>query len=100
MDAPSSNTPPKGLRGWWASPPRSGMRLIISPWEYRHLRAGAGLHIAGGIVLVCLAFVTLAFGGGDAKTYAWSMVFLVPGLANLAFAYWELGIAHSASAAT
>jgi len=73
------------------------MRLIISPWEYRHLRTGAGLHIAGGIVLVSLAFVTLAFGGSDAKTYTWSMVFLVPGLANLAFAYWELGIARSSA---
>jgi uncharacterized membrane protein YdfJ with MMPL/SSD domain len=37
MHAPDDNTAPKGLRGWWASPPRSGMRRVISPWEYRRI---------------------------------------------------------------
>jgi hypothetical protein len=76
------------------------MRLLISPWEYRHLRAWARVRIAGGTVLSCLALITLGFGGNDAKTYVWAMVFLVLGLANFAFAYWELGIARSASART
>jgi hypothetical protein len=31
MYAPKHNTASKGLRGWWASPPRSGMRRMISP---------------------------------------------------------------------
>src|ERR1017187_1294305 len=51
MHAPNDNTAPKGLRGWWASPPRSGMQRIISPWEYRHLRAWAGVRtrvVSGG----------------------------------------------------
>ena len=39
--------------------------------------------------------VTLGFGGDDAKTYGWALVFLLPGLANLAFACWELAIARS-----
>ena len=30
MNAPNDNTTAKGLSGWWASPPRSGMRHIIS----------------------------------------------------------------------
>ncbi|HET6865203.1 MAG TPA: hypothetical protein VFH80_04735 [Solirubrobacteraceae bacterium] len=80
------------------SPPRSGLRLIIHPWEYRHLRGFAQLHIAGGIVLACLALVTLSFGGADAKTYLWTMIFLVPGVAHLAFAHWELSIARSEAA--
>jgi hypothetical protein len=74
------------------------MQLFISPWEYRHLRLGARLHIAGGVALACLALVTLSFGGNDVKTYFWTMVFLVPAAANFAFAYWELNIARSAAA--
>ena len=37
MHAPNDNTAPKGPRGWWASPPRSGMRRVISPWEHRRI---------------------------------------------------------------
>jgi hypothetical protein len=95
MHAPNRNTAPKGLRGWWTSPPRSGMRLIISPWEYRHLRAWAGVRIASGIVLAGLGVVTLSFGGNDSKTYGWTMAFLAAAAAHLAFAYWELSIARS-----
>jgi hypothetical protein len=96
MHAPNDNPAPKSLREWWSSPPRSGMRLIISPWEYRHLRAGARLHLAGGIVFAGLAIVTLSFGGDDWKTYAWTMAFLAAALVNVAFACWELTIARSA----
>jgi hypothetical protein len=68
------------------------------PWEYRHLRFGAGLHIGGAVVLAGLGFVTLGFGGSDGKTYAWSLVFLLPAAANLAFALWQLAMVGSADA--
>ncbi len=97
---PNDNSAPKGLRAWWTSPPRSGLRLIIAPFEYRHLRGFASFRIGGGIVLASLALVTLAFGGTDAKTYAWSMVFLAPAAAHFAFAFWELNIARSLAAGT
>ena len=97
MHAPNNNTAPKGLRGWWASPPRSGMRLMISPCEYRRLRAWAGVRMASGIALAGLGVVTLSFGGNDWKTYGWAMAFLAAA-ADLAFAYWELSIARSAAA--
>ena len=100
MHAPNNNTAPKGLRGWWTSPPRSGMRLIISPWEYRHLRTFAGVRIASGIVLAGLGLVTLSFGGNDWKTYGWTMAFLAAAAAHSAFASWELSIARSAAAQT
>jgi hypothetical protein len=74
------------------------MRLIISPWEYRHLRAWARVRVASGVVLVALGLATLSFGGSDWKTYGWTMAFLAPAAANLAFAYWELRIARSAAA--
>jgi hypothetical protein len=59
---------------WWVAPPRSGMRRLIAPWEYRHLRPWAGFRFACGIALVGLGAVTLSFGGNDWKTYGWTMV--------------------------
>lgn len=100
MNAPDDSTAPEGLRGWWASPPRSGLRRVISPWEYRHLRLCAGVRISSGTVLVGLGVVTLSFGGNDAKTYGWAAAFLAAAAANLTFARWELAIDRSASART
>ena len=53
----------KGLRGWWASPSRTGMRLLIAPWEYRHLRAWARVRALTGLVAAGLCAVTVSFGG-------------------------------------
>jgi hypothetical protein len=100
MHAPIDNTAPRGLRGWWASPPRPGMQRIISPWEYRHLRAWAGVRMASGLVLVGLGAVTLSFGGNDPKTYGWAALFLALAAAQFSFAYWELTIDRSGSART
>jgi hypothetical protein len=98
MHAPIDNTAPKGLRGWWASPPRSGMRRMISPWECRHLRAWAGVRMTSGVVVAGLGAVTLSYGGNDRKTYGWTMVFLAMAAAQFSFGYWELTIARSESA--
>jgi hypothetical protein len=100
MYAQSDNTGPRGLRGWWASPPRSGMRRIIAPWEYRHLRAFARVRIAAGIVLAGLGVVTLSFGGNDWQTYGWTLVFLALAAAQFSFAYWLLTIASPGPART
>ena len=85
----------KGFRGWWASPPRTGMRLLIAPWEYRHLRAWARVRILSGFAAAGLCAITLSVGGADGKTYAWATAFLAIGVASWAFAYWELSIARS-----
>jgi signal transduction histidine kinase len=69
-------------------------RVLIRSWEYRHLRFWAGLRIGGGIVLAVLGVITLGYGGGTAKAYLWSLVFLVPAAANLAFASWQISISH------
>ncbi|MGO9891831.1 MAG: hypothetical protein ACLP0L_28575 [Solirubrobacteraceae bacterium] len=95
MQAPNNQPALTGLRARWKSPPRSGMRLIIAPWEYRHLRGFARVRIAGAILLTSLGLITLSFGGNDAKTYAWTFAFLAAAAANSAFAYWELSIARS-----
>jgi signal transduction histidine kinase len=73
-------------------------RILIRPWEYRHLRFIAGVRISAGIVSVSLGVVTLALGGADAETYGWTMAFVAIGAANLAFGYWDLNIAYRPSA--
>ena len=101
MSTPEDSTTPAGgggPRGWWASPPRTGWRRIIAPWEYRHLRAFAGVRFGAAGVAAGLALVTLAFGGSDWKAYGWSLVFLPIAAANAAFAAWELSIARSLAA--
>ena len=98
MHAPDDNSAPRGLRRWWASPPRSGLQRILSPWEYRHLRAWAGVRIASGVAVAGLGVVTLVFGGNDWKTYGWAMAFLALAVAQFAFASWELAIARSGAA--
>jgi hypothetical protein len=58
------------------------------------------LRIGGAVALTALGVITLGFGGGTGKAVAWSLVFLLPAAANLAFALWELAIADSAAART
>jgi len=95
MNAPNDDTAPKGLRGWWASPPRSGIRRTIVPWEYRHLRASGVTRIAGGSVAAAAGVVCLSYG-----VYGWAAFFLVLGALNLAGGCWYITIARSASART
>ncbi len=76
------------------------MRLLIVPWEYRHLRAWARVRIVSGAVLAALGVVTLALGGSEWKTYGWTLVFLALAVATWAFAFWELSIARAEASAT
>jgi hypothetical protein len=100
MNASNDNPAPKGLFGWWADPPRTGMRRIIVPWEYRHLRGFARLRIACGLAVVGLAIVTLAFGGNNAVTAWWTLLWLAVASIQFAVASWFLAIARSQSAQT
>ena len=100
MSASNDYNPPRGLRGWWASPPRSGMQRIIAPWEYRHLRAFARVRIAAGIVFVGLGAVTLVGGSFTTEAVVWAMLFLAAAAGSFAWAAWDLAIARSASAQT
>jgi hypothetical protein len=95
MNAPNDNTAAKGLRGWWASPPRPGMQRLINPWEYRHLRFSGVTRVAGGSVAAGAGVVCLAYGA-----YGWAAFFLALGALNLAGGYWYLTIDGSAPART
>jgi hypothetical protein len=76
------------------------MRRVIVPWEYRHLRAWARVHIGSGIALAGLGVITLSFGGNDLKTYGWAAAFLAAAAVSLSFAHWYLTIARSESEQT
>jgi len=100
MNASHDSTAPKGLRGWWASPPRSGMQRIIAPWEYRHLRFFAGVRMGAGIVLLGLGAVTLVGGSFTTEAVGWAMLFLAAAAGSFAWAAWDLAIARTTSAET
>ncbi len=90
MSATNHNTAPKGLRGWWLSPPRSGMQRLIWPWEYRHVRACGIVRTVGGLVAATAGLICLSYAA-----YGWAAFFLVVGALNLAGGSWFLTIARS-----
>jgi hypothetical protein len=100
MSAPHDDTARRGLRGWWASPPRAGMQRIIWPTVYRHLRAYGRVSVAAGIVLAGLGAVTLVGGSFTTAAVGWALVFLAAAALSFATAAWYLAIARSASART
>jgi hypothetical protein len=81
----------KRLRAWWSLPPRSGLRRLIAPPEYRHLRAFGIARVVGGVVAVGVGVVCLAYAA-----YGWAAFFLVVAALDLAAACWELTSAGSA----
>jgi hypothetical protein len=83
----------KGLRGWWLSPPRSGIYLLIAPWAYRHPRFSGVAAIVGGSFAAAVGLICLSYGG-----FGWAAFFLVIAALALAGGYWYLTIARSASA--
>jgi hypothetical protein len=93
MNAHNDNTAAKGLRGWWAPPPRPGMQRLINPWEYRHLRVFGSTRIAGGSVAAAAGVICLSYG-----VYGWAAFFLILAALNLAGGYWYISIARSAPA--
>ena len=95
MNAFNDNTPARGLRGWWASPPRTGLQRLIAPYEYRHLRFFGSARIAGGAVAAAAGVICLG-----CSAYGWAAFFLVLGALNLGGGYWYLTIDRSAPART
>jgi hypothetical protein len=92
MNAPNDNTAPRGIRAWWASPPRSGLQFLINPWEYRNIRVFGSIRIAGGCVAAIVSVMCLA-----ASAYAWAALFVAIAAANFAGGCWYLSIARSTS---
>jgi hypothetical protein len=70
---------------------RTGMRRLISPWAFNHLRLSAGIRFAVGAFLVALAGAF--FLAGYPALAALPLVFAV---VHFVWGYWELTIARSA----
>ena len=92
MSAADRKSPRKTLSAWWALPPRAGMRRLINPWEYRHLRAFGVTRLAGGIVAIAAGVICLSYAA-----YGWGAFFLAVGGLSLAFGYWYITISRSVS---
>ena len=92
MNAANDNAAAKGLRGWWASPPRPGLQRLINPWEYRHLRAIGVTRIAGGSVAAGAGVICLSY-----RVYGWAGFFLAIGALNVGGGYWYLTVDRSAA---
>jgi hypothetical protein len=95
MNAPNDNTAAKGLRGWWLTPPRTGLQRLIHPWEYRHLRAWGVRRIAAGSVAAVAGVICLSYG-----VYGYAALFLVVAALSVAHGSWDLAIDRSASPRT
>lgn len=74
---------------------RAGLARVIPAWEYRHLRALAGLRMGGGVVLAACGVLTLAFGGNDSKTHRWAAAFFSAAVLSSAAGCWEWRVARS-----
>jgi hypothetical protein len=91
MRVPSDNTPPS----------RSGLKRLISPWEYRHLQvsmavrfAGGGFQLGIGLVLISLARKAET-DAQRRKYYRLAAWFLVPAAGNFVGGLLDLSVART-----
>jgi hypothetical protein len=109
MNALKDNTTPSPTTTWWrwGTPARSGMRRLIAPWEYRHLRAFARVRFASGFFAAGFGLSPLLLSYGwtslaqqRTACYWLAGLLLVVAAANFSFGFWEMTIARSASPRT
>jgi hypothetical protein len=74
---------------------RSGMRRLILPWAWGHLRAVAAVRMAAGIFLTGLG--VLIFAHGD---HGLAALPLAGAAVNFVWGAWQLTIARTVSART
>jgi hypothetical protein len=83
------------------TPSRSVLRRLITPWEYRHIHAAAGIRLAGGGFQLGVGLVLLSLGrkaGTDQerrKCYRWSAYFLVMAALQLFGGSLDMAVARS-----
>jgi len=84
------------------TPSRSGLSRLVSPWEYRHLRAVAAVRFAGGGFNLGIGVVLLSLGhragpGRERrKFYKWAAWFLVGTALQFSGGYLDMVLARSA----
>ncbi len=91
MHAPDDNT----------TPSRSVMRRLITPWEYRHLRAVADVRFAGGGFTLGVGLVLLSLGRRAEtdrerrKCYGWAAYFLATAALQFFGGFLDVTVARS-----
>ena len=85
----------RSIRNDNPTPSRTGMRRLITPWAFAHLRLCAAIRFAVSAFLVTIAGLLFAVGHGELATLP-----LVGAAVNLAWGYWEITIARSAAPGT
>lgn len=93
MNASNDKSLLRRLRGWWMSPPRPGLQILINPWEYRHLRIFGGMRITGGCIAAGAGLICLGY-----SAWAWGAFFLAIAALNFLGGFWYLSVANSAPA--
>ena len=94
MHAPDDNTTP--------SRSVTVMRRLITPWEYRHLHAVAGVRFAAGGFTLGIGAVLLSLGRSAGtgqerrKCYRWAAFFLVVAALQFSGGYLDMTVARSA----
>jgi hypothetical protein len=84
------------------TPSRPVMGRLTTPWEYRHLRAVAGVRLAAGGFHLGIGVVLLSLGQRAAtdrerrKCYGWAAWFLVMAALLFAGGYLDMTAARSA----
>jgi low temperature requirement protein LtrA len=84
------------------TPSRSGLKRLISPWEYRHLHASMAARFAFGGFQLGIGLVLVSLGRKaetDAerrKYYRLAAWFLVPAAGNFAGGLLDLSVARTA----
>jgi hypothetical protein len=77
----------KGVRGWWLTPPRTGIYRVIAPWQYRHLRFFGTLAVAAGMIPAAASIICLGY-----SVYGWAAFFLVDAALAIGGGSWFLAI--------
>jgi hypothetical protein len=83
------------------TPSRSGLRRLITPWEYRHIHFAAGIRLAGGGFQLGVGLVLVSLGrkaGNDQdrrKCYRWAAYFLVMAALQLFGGSLDMAVARS-----
>jgi hypothetical protein len=73
------------------TPPRSGLRRLISPWAYDHLRAIAAVRFISALILTCVGAMLIS-----RSDYGLAVLPLLGAAAHIAWGSWQLTIARSA----
>jgi hypothetical protein len=83
------------------TPSRSVMRRLITPWEYRHLRAVADVRFAGGGFTLGVGLVLLSLGRRAEtdrerrKCYGWAAYFLATAALQFFGGFLDVTVARS-----